>query len=124
MKNTELTNIIRWSARITGTLLVILVLIFFVISTFFISNKEPTGHETYIIISWVVLGIGFAALIMAWWKEGLGGLISLISLIVFNLLAIFNPIEGSGYGFILLIILVPSILYLLYWLMKRNMLKK
>jgi len=122
MKNTVFMNIIRWTARVFGTLLVIISLTIFVSSM--IENYYKQGHvlDTYNIIVFAVLGIGFAALILAWWKEGLGGIIAFISFIVFNLLAAFSPIEGSRYMFLLLIFLVPSILYLLYWLLKRNML--
>ena len=84
------------------------------------SQNQGLGLETYNIIIFAVLGIGFAALILAWWKEGLGGIIAFISFIVFNLLAAFSPVEGSRYMSLLLIPLVPSILYLLYWLLKRK----
>ena len=124
MKNTVFMNIIRWAARIFGTLLVIISLIFFVSSMIENYYKQGSVLDTYNIIVFAVLGIGFAALILAWWKEGLGGIIAFISFIVFNLLAAVSPVEGSRYMFLLLIFLVPSILYLLYWLLKRNMLKK
>ena len=117
-------NIIRWTARIIGTLLVIFSLIFFIGSMIEDSQNQGLGLETYNIIVFAVLGIGFAALILAWWKEGLGGIIAFISFIVFNLLAAVSPVEGSRYLPMLLFPLVPSVLYLLYWLLKRNMLKK
>ena len=124
MKNTVFMNIIRWAARIFGTLLVIISLIFFVSSMIENYYKQGSVLDTYNIIVFAVVGIGFAALILAWWKEGLGGIIAFISFIVFNLLAAVSPVEGSRYMFLLLIFLIPSILYLLYWLLKRNMLKK
>ena len=113
-------NIIRWTARIFGTLLVVFSLIFFIGSMIEDSHNQGLGLETYNIIVFAVLGIGFAALILAWWKEGLGGIIAFISFIVFNLLAAASPVKGSRYMFLLLIPLVPSILYLIYWLLKRN----
>jgi len=124
MKNNALMNIIRWTARIIGTLLVIFSLIFFIGSMIEDSKNQGLGLETYNIIVFAVLGIGFAALILAWWKEGLGGIIAFISFIVFNLLAAVSPVEGSRYLPMLLFPLVPSVLYLLYWLLKRNILKK
>ena len=120
MKNTAIMNIIRCAARIFGTLLVVFSLIFFIGSMIENSHNQGLGLETYNIIVFAVLGIGFAALILAWWKEGLGGIIAFISFIVFNLLAALSPVEGSRYMFLLLIPLVPSILYLLYWLLKRK----
>ena len=124
MKNTVFMNIIRWAARVFGTLLVIISLIFFVSSMIENYYKQGSVLDTYNIIVFAVVGIGFAALILAWWREGLGGIIAFISFIIFNLLAAVSPVEGSRYMFLLLIFLVPSILYLLYWLLKRNMLKK
>jgi len=120
MKNTAFMNIIRWAARIFGTLLVVFSLIFFIGSMIEDSHNQGLGLETYNIIVFAVLGIGFTALILAWWKEGLGGIIAFISFIVFNLLAAASPVEGSRYMSLLLIPLVPSILYLLYWLLKRK----
>jgi uncharacterized membrane protein len=120
MKNSVFVNIIRWAARIIGALLIIFCL------TFFIGSRADSQNplETYNIVAFSILGIGLAALILAWWKEGLGGIISFLSFIVWNLLAAFSPVEGAGYGFILLFPLVPSVLHLLAWWLKRNMLKK
>jgi len=120
MKNTVFMNIIRWTARIFGTLLVIICLIFLVGSMIENYSKQDSALDTYNIIVFAVWGIGLAALILAWWKEGLGGIIAFISFIVFNLLAAVSPVEGAHYMFLLLIFLVPSVLYLIYWLLKRN----
>ena len=124
MKNTVFMNIIRQAARIFGTLLVIFCLVFFIGSIIEGLQRPGPVLENYNIIVFAVWGIGLAALIQSWWKEGLGAIISFISFIVFNLLAAVNPVEGSRYMFILLIFLIPSILYMLYWFLKRNMLKK
>ena len=112
-------NIIRWAARIFGTLLVIFGLFFFIGSMIEGAQNQGSGLETYNIIVFAVVGIGFAALILAWWKEGLGGIIAFISILIFNLLAALSPVEGSRYLPMLLIPLIPSILFLLYWLLKR-----
>lgn len=122
MKNTAFMKIIRWTARIIGTLLVVFSLIFFIVSLIEDSQNQGLGLEAYNIIVFAVLGIGFAALILAWWKEGLGGIIALISFIVFNILAAVSPVEGSRYMISLLFPLLPSILYLLYHLLKRKIL--
>jgi uncharacterized membrane protein len=92
MKNSALVNIIRWLARIIGILLLVFCL------TFFIGEYDPQDPlDTYYILVFAVLGIGLAALILAWWKEGLGGIISFVSFIVFNLLAAFSSVEGGRY---------------------------
>ena len=115
MKNSALLNTIRWLARIIGILLIVFCL------TFFIGEYNPQDPlETYYILVFTVLGIGLAALILAWWKEGLGGIISFVSFIVFNLLAAFSPVEGGRYLYVLLFPLIPSILHLLEWWLKRS----
>jgi cytochrome bd-type quinol oxidase subunit 2 len=123
MKNTVFMRIIRWTARILSTLLAVIFLLLVVLSWIEIYQKQES-FDAYNVIQFTVLGIGLAALILAWWKEGLGGIISFISIIVFNLLSAFSPVEGSHYPLYLLIFLFPSILYLLFWLLKRNMIKK
>jgi hypothetical protein len=118
VKNRVFINIIRRLARIIGILLIIFCIIFFIGNR--VDSQKPL--DTYNILVFTVLGIGLAALILAWWKEGLGGIISFISFIVYNLLAAFSPVEGARYGFLLLFPLTPSILHLLaWWLTKREM---
>jgi hypothetical protein len=124
MKNKVLLNIIRWLARIIGTLMVIIVLAFFIGYIIEGLNKPGPGLEPYNIIVFVVWGTGLAALLLAWWKEGLGGIISLLCFIIVNILAAVNPVPGSSYTYILLFFLLPSILFLLYWWLKRNSLNK
>jgi hypothetical protein len=117
-------NIIRMSARIIGTLIVAFVMIFAIGNFIEGLHKSGPGLNNYNIITFVILGIGLAGLIFAWWKEGRGGLISLLSFMAFNVLAAVNPTPGSSYTFILLFFLLPSILFLLYWWLERDMSKK
>lgn len=86
-------------------------------------NKPGPGLDTYTIITFVVWGIGLAALLLAIWKPGIGGLISLFSFIVFNILVAVNPNPDSSYTFGLLIFLLPSILFLLFWWLKKSAIK-
>lgn len=119
MRYTKAIRIIRLLARIIGTFLVTICLLIFV-GNLIAGSVAGSGMETYNVILFAVLGVGLAALILAWWKEGLGGFISLLSFIVFNLLAAFSPVEGSRYLIILLIFLIPSILYLICWWQQRE----
>lgn len=115
MKNTVLMNIIRWSARIIGTLMVVFTLVL-VIGEILEEKKMP-GNELgiYNIVVFVIWGAGLAGLLLALWNEGLGGMISLLCFIIFNILAAANPSPGSGYTPILLLYMLPSVLYLVYW---------
>jgi len=119
MKDTTLKGI-RWTARILGTGMVLFVLIFAIGSLLEGLNKPTTEYNTYTVILFLLWGAGLAGLIVAWWKEGAGGLISLIAFILFNILAATNTTPGSSYSFVLLLFIIPSILYLVYGWLKRN----
>jgi hypothetical protein len=123
MKKMKSINIIRWTASIIGTLMVAFTLIFFIGSILEGRNKPGPGLDTYTIITFVVWGIGLAALLLAIWKPGIGGLFSLFSFIVFNILVAVNPNPDSSYTFVLLIFLLPSILFLLFWWLKKSAIK-
>ncbi|MDD4555080.1 MAG: hypothetical protein PHP04_12835 [Bacteroidales bacterium] len=69
----------------------------------------------------VTLTLAFIGLIIAYWEEGLGGGITLISLIV-----LFIGWNDFHIGFILGmgVISIPSILYVAYWLRVYRAVKK
>ena len=123
MKRTTSISVIRWAARIIGTLMVAFTLIFFIGSMLEGRNKPGPGLDTYTIITFVVWGMGLAGLILAIWKPGIGGLISLLSFIVFNILVAINTNPDSSYTVVLLIFLLPSFLFLLFWWFKKSSIK-
>jgi hypothetical protein len=104
-----------WTARIIGTLMVAFTLFFAIGSFFEKPNKAGPGLDNYTKIVFVVWGLGLAGLILALWKEGLGGKVSLLFFFIFNVLAIVNPNPESRYSIILLLFMLPSILYLIWW---------
>jgi len=120
MEHPKLINMIRWAARIIGTTIVIFVLIFAIGNFLEGLDKPKPNYNTYTIIIFVIWGAGLAGLILALWKEGLGGIISLLCFIIFNILTAFNTTPGSSYTFVLLLFMIPSILYLVYWRLKRD----
>lgn len=124
MKHFTLISIIRWAARITGTLMVIFVLIFAVGNFIEGLDKPKPDYNTYTIVIFIIWGTGLAGLILALWKEGLGGIISLLCFIVFNILTAVNTTPGSSYTYVLLLFMIPSILYLVYWLLEKNSSRK
>ncbi len=110
-------RILRWSARILGTIEV--VLLFYM--TFVEFKEEINNHSASPLLTMingqyflaVTLTLAFIGLIIAYWEEGLGGGITLISLIV--LFIGWNDFHISfilGMG----VISIPSILYVAYWL--------
>lgn len=113
-------NGIRLTARILGTFMVAFVLFFAIGENFEHSGKPGPGFDTYTIIVFIVWGAGLAGLLLALWKEGLGGIISTVCFIVFNTLVAINPNPDSGYSFVLLFFLIPSFLYLRCWWSDKN----
>ena len=112
----KLSQTFRWTARVIGILLIMFCLFFFIGSR--VDSQNPL--EAYNVLTFAVLGIGLIGLFLAWWKEVQGGILSLLGFVVFNLLAVFSPVEGSSYGFFLLFPLIPSALHLLAWWLERN----
>ena len=108
---------LRWIARIMGSALVCFTLVFLVGSMMEDTGqpfKMPSAIITVIFIVWI---ISLASLILAWWKEGLGGWISLAGFISMYILNLFNT-EASLRGgaiFIFLFFSIPSLLYIAYW---------
>ena len=109
-------RILRWSARILGTLEA--GFLFYLAYDQLIKgiiNKGPSafitliGGQYFLAIS---LTIAFIGLIIAYWKEGLGGGISLASFIM-----LFIGWSDFHVGFILGMTLaaLPGILYFTYW---------
>jgi hypothetical protein len=117
MKTTKTISIIRWTARIIGTLLVLFSIIIGVGEMLESYNKDGTSpfdnFDILIIITSVILIVGLAGLILAIWKEGKGGIISLFSFIVLIFLVGINPEANFTYG--LFIYLIPSVLYIYCW---------
>jgi len=119
MKTSTTISIIRWTARIIGTLIVVLTLFIGIGETLESYRKHGAAaadpFDILMIITFSFWGIGLAGLILALWKEGLGGLISLISFIIFFCLIAINPKPEVHFMSTLFIFLIPSVLYLCYW---------
>lgn len=120
MKNTSSLGIINWTARIIGTLMIAFTLFFGIGEIFEGQSRPGPGLDTYTIITFVVWGAGLAGLLLAMWKPGKGGLISLFAFIVFNILVVLNPNPDATYTPVLLLFLLPSFLFLWVWRLKNN----
>lgn len=109
---------IRLAARIIGTLWVLICVFFFV--GYYLEGIQrnagaPSKPPDILGIATVVcLSIALGGLIIAWWREGIGGFISLCGIIIAGALVIIDPkLDFSIIAFAIL--LLPSILYLAYW---------
>ena len=117
-KNLTLT-ILRWIARI-WSYIVVAFIVLFVGAHFFESGSGIGSMALEDAIAFAFFPIGLTVgLIIAWWKEGLGGLIATGSIIGFHLTML---IVGGKPDFVLLIELlaVPGPLFIIYWLLSRK----
>lgn len=113
---------LRWTARIVGTLLVLFTLFMAIGET--VEGYQRAGKASLEalgilqIITFIFWFSGLAGLIWAWWKEGTGGLFSLICTAIFIILVEVNP--EARFTPILLIFFLPSVLYILYWWLTKK----
>ena len=123
MKTTKTISIIRSTARIVGTILVLFTVLIGVgemIESFNRDGVSPFNKiDILMIITFVFFIVGLAGLILAFWNEGIGGIISLFSFIIFIFLLGTNPESNFVYG--IFIYLIPSVLYICcWWLTKKS----
>ena len=122
-------KIIRWCARITGSLLVVFTVIFGImnyIDGLSRNNGSPlSSFNMIIILLFIVWGIALAGLVIALWKEGLGGCISLVCFVIMPVLNLFNPASPSRRSYmVFLIFIIPSLLYIYYWWLTKDISQK
>jgi hypothetical protein len=117
---------IRWTARVVGTLLVLFTLL--IVIGEMIDGYHRNGKidlETFNIlqiITFIFWFFGLAGLILAWWKEGAGGILSFICTVIFLILVKVNANVNPEARFmvILFIFLIPSILFIIYWWLTKK----
>jgi len=122
-----LANAFRWIARISGVLMTVL--------TLFIGSGEALdgrsrhpgatllGQFNPLVLSIFALwGTGLAGLLLGWWKERLGGILSLCCFISVFVLNLFNSQAPSRTGALapMLIFCVPSALFIASWRMRSR----
>jgi len=125
MKTTTTIRIVRWTARIIGTLIVVFTLLIGIGEILESYNNHDSAasdtFDTLMIITFTFWGAGLASLILALWKEGLGGIVSLLSFTIFIFLVGINPKPDVHFMYELLIFLIPSVLYIYcWWLTKKS----
>jgi len=109
-------KIIRWTARIIALLIIIIILVMLIGESIGSSSHKInlSGRDFLLLSLWGItligLGIGF-------WREGLGGLISLVSTLSHIIIL---SSEGVGNLKSFYVFLVPGILYLMYWYFNKT----
>jgi len=109
--------ILRWTARI-WSYIVVTFIVLFVGASLFESGVGSMSSGEAIAFAFFPIGLTIG-LIIAWWKEGLGGIIATGSIIAFHLIML---IVNSKPDFVLFIELlaVPGPLFIIYWLLSRK----
>jgi hypothetical protein len=110
-----LTQVIRWTARAWSAASIGLILAFLVGEGF-----HPAQIKAREWVGLVFFPVGIAVgMILAWWKEGLGGAITVASLAAFYLI----PLATAGAlpeGWAFLVFAMPGFLFLLCWATARS----
>lgn len=115
-------NSLRLGARITGTLWVFFCL--FGLIGYLIEGIQKNDGKFKMPSDWlgvateVFIFVGLGGLIVAYWREGTGGLISLIAFILATVFLIADP--QLNFSPIFFILYLPSFLYLGYWRESRK----
>ncbi len=122
MKNQEKINgVIRWAARILGTSVAVFVLFFLLADLFGTEEAGIGAMSTKDGIAFIFFPIGtIIGLGLAWKWEGLGGLITVISMIG---LVIVRPDLLSN-PLLIGAVVVPGLLFILYWYMSAQQLSE
>jgi hypothetical protein len=115
MSQAKLTDVIRWTARILSVVSICVVLLFMTGEGFNPVRIKPTE---WILFLFFPFGISLG-MILAWWREGIGGGITLGSLAMFYVVHL--AISGrfpNGWAF--LVFTIPGFLFLLSWYRARK----
>jgi hypothetical protein len=105
---------LRWIARAGSLLSIGMIFLFFIGEDFHpakITPREWVGLTLFPI--GVVVG-----LIVAWWKEGVGGSITLVSLLAFY--GVYGFLLRSPIGGWFIVFAPPGFFFILYWILSRS----
>ena len=119
-------NKIRWVARIVGSFLVVFTVVFVTGSLMEEVGKNGSSPQSsfslLMIVGFIIWGIALAGLVLALWKEGLGGGISFTCFALMGILNMLDPEQTDKTKAIIafLIFMIPSLLYIYYWWLNRR----
>jgi hypothetical protein len=130
MKRTNSYKWLRWVARVSGTLMVIFTLFMF-FGEMLEGSKRHEGQQfasitPILFVIFAIWGVSLVGLVVAWWKEGLGGIIALAGFWLLFILNLFNKEASMSWSAmpVFVIFSIPAILYLIYWKLNKDELKK
>lgn len=105
----------RWSARILSIASTAMLLLFVFGEKF--DTSKVTGRQ-WLAFAFFPLGI-VVGFVVAWWKEGLGGGITIASLLIFYLIFVLLLRGDLGRGVWFLVFAIPGFLFLAAYAISR-----
>ncbi|NQV17180.1 MAG: hypothetical protein HQ534_01355 [Armatimonadetes bacterium] len=118
VKRNKAAITIKWIARIWSILSLAFLLIFFGGHIFSSGGKEVFTFKD--VFQFVFFPIGLTiGLIIAWKREGLGGIIAIASIIGFHLQMLVTH-GKPDFGIFFELLTAPGILFILYWILSRK----
>jgi hypothetical protein len=106
----NLTNIIRWIARILSVVSIGIILLFMAGEGF---DYTQIKLSEWLLFIFFPIGVSIG-MVLAWWQEGIGGIITVGSFIMFY--AVHFVISGRfPHGLAFLVFTIPGFLFLLCW---------
>ena len=115
----ELSNpllILRWIARFLSLISVVLILTFFIGEGF---NPANVAAKEWLGLLFFPIGV-VIGMVIAWRREGLGGAITVGSLLAFYLLYGLLLSHRFPGGWVFVMFASPGFLFLSYWLLTRD----
>ncbi len=103
--------VLKWTARIFGTLLVIL--LFFLFLSNMLSNGGQLDTTLPQLATMIFFFLAQIGILLAWRWEGAGGFLALIGIVVSSLVQIFWESPRAGIAFS--IWLIPAVMFIIYW---------
>lgn len=102
---------VRWTARIMTVIIIAFVVITFLDEGFTIFDLSP--HQSLMLMAFFFAWLG---LVLAWLWEGLGAIMTLISIVLYDIIALIN---GEHFMEVWVCIL-PAVLFLFCWIQTKN----
>ena len=110
-----LTRYIRWTARIWSIVSIGLVLAFLVGEGF-----DPAKFKATEWLGFLFFPVGISVgMILAWWREGFGGIITVVSLLTFYIINLATT-GTLPKGWAWLVFAAPGFLFLVCWYWSRK----
>lgn len=119
----------RWIARVTGVLIIILTLVIGIGETLDKVRRNPgvpipDQFSPLILVMFAVWGVGLAGLLLGWWRERVGGILSLCCFALVFVMNLFNSQAPPAMRIGTLIPMgtysIPALLFIASWRLRSR----